>query len=91
VSSIRVADIVEVCALRLPVHEVRVEYLDAWEARQLALRDGGELLAEFDAGDRVAALDERQRRLPRAAPISMRRAFAGSCASAARSSRICGG
>ena len=56
-------DGVELRALRLPALEVRVDHLDAREVRQLALGDGGEVLAQFDARDRVAALRERQRGL----------------------------
>src|SRR6266513_3361077 len=37
-------DGIELRALRLPALEVRVDHLDAREVRQLALRDGGEVL-----------------------------------------------
>ena len=60
-------DRIELCSLRLPAVEVGVDHLDRREVRQLAPRDGGELLAEFDAGDRVAALCKRQRGLAGAA------------------------
>jgi hypothetical protein len=52
-------DTIERSALRLPCLEVGVDDLDLWEARELAARDRGQLLAQFDAGDLEAELRQR--------------------------------
>jgi len=56
-------DGVEVRARRFPALEVRVDDSTFGKLPSFRCADGGELLAEFDAGDRIAGHGKWQRRL----------------------------